>query len=573
MSVRAFKQLRPFLLFATLLFSTVSLAQNTCPTDLKRNNGNNAAHTTYAASVSGTVYTTVPSGNKEGKITLDFGSITSSQVPVLEGAYEGSTRLSVEFGPPSVPSNGVVEYCFYQNNLAPANAFTLRFLNPSDGSVRSLCTYPSIGSNGTNPISVSSNIADVTKCSGESVTWTVTAPSGSSYQWMKDGANISGATSASLALTSLATSDAGLYSCEVNYGSGNNAWTYNTASGALTVNSCSPSSLILTDITAAGAVSIDGSNNFSFTFAFEFNQSIGTPSTSDFEAFVDGTESRTITSVTAQSGSTTVYDVVVDLDENDEGILSIALKSSNSITSTTGSLTLSSTTPTGTDDHTFDLGGDGITASVEDAVANGDRNGDGKKDKHQKNVSTFPWKDKAKFNSGASAASSDFVTLSVGKLTGNTGKDLDKNLKITSVDVKETTDAYFNGIAFPTTLPNGLSVSPVYDPVYFKIEANGNSFSARDMDGTRTGTQIRVYFDMPDGGESFNTYMKWNSVDQEWYEFVADGDLSTFDDGAEFVDLDSDGDYDRIVLTITEGDKQVVMPMVFQITSFLIRVL
>jgi len=59
---------RGLTIFFGLLISFSTSAQS-CPT-VKRNNGNNAAHTEYATSVINTSYTTVPSSSKEGTITV-----------------------------------------------------------------------------------------------------------------------------------------------------------------------------------------------------------------------------------------------------------------------------------------------------------------------------------------------------------------------------------------------------------------------------------------------------------------------------------------------------------------------
>src|SRR6056300_1286473 len=547
-----------------LLFSTFQINAQNCPT-VKRNNGDNAAHTVYASSVINTAYNNVPTSSKEGTITVDFGyAIPSSIVPVIEGVYIGGVRQNVDFGPPSevnkVGPKYNVEYCFYGNNLAPAHTFTVKFVDPSDGSLWSECTFPSLGAE-VDPIVVSSDITDNSVCAGESITCTVSATKQSNsnslrYQWHKGSAAISGETSSSLTISSFSASDAGTYYCVVEeYKNSNVAWSHQTESGTFSLADCSI--LQLTRIQSPEEISISSSNDLSVAFDVEFNQSV-TVGTSDFEAYLDETYSRTISSVTAYSGSAKRFIVVVDILDQDEGSLALNVKSSNAVVSTVGSLTLSSTTPTITNNNAFNIGADGVSSSVESAVAGGDRNGDGVPDRNQKNVSTFPWRTKTNFNQGANAASGDFVTLSIGDVTNGTSKNLDKNLKISSLGVLETTDSYFDGISFPTsasidgTLQN---VSAVYDPIFFKIEANGNSFAARDMDNTRAGTQIRLYFDMPDGGQNFNSYMKWNGVDGQWYEFVADGNLNTYDDGAEFIDLDSDGDYDRIVLTITEGLK------------------
>ena len=75
------------------------------------------------------------------------------------------------------------------------------------------CTAPAIT---TQP-------ASQTKCSGQSVTFTVAA-SGSaplSYQWKKNGSNISGATSSSYTISTVTSGDAGNYTCYVSNACGN----------------------------------------------------------------------------------------------------------------------------------------------------------------------------------------------------------------------------------------------------------------------------------------------------------------------------------------------------------------
>src|SRR6056300_2021724 len=308
-----------------------------------------------------TSYTSVPTSSKEGTITVNFGStFPSSSVPVIEGVYVGGTRLSVDFGPPSDPDDDNqhdVEYCFYGSNLSPANTFTVKFLNPSDGSLWSECTFPSLGAE-VDPIVVSSDITDNSVCAGESITWSVSATKQSNsnslrYQWYKGGTAISGKTNSSLTISSFSASDAGTYYCVVEeYKNSNVAWSHQTESGTLSLADCSI--LQLTRIQSPENITISGSNDLSVAFDVEFNQSV-TVSTSDFEAYLDETYSRTISSVTAYSGSAKRFIVVVDILDQDEGSLALNVKSSNAVVSTVGSLTLSSTTPTITNNNTFNI--------------------------------------------------------------------------------------------------------------------------------------------------------------------------------------------------------------------------
>ena len=560
------KKIKPlvFFFFYFIGLSFHSSAQS-CPS-IKRNNGNNAAHTDYALSVMNTAFTNVPSSAKEGTITVDFGSsMSASAVPVIEGVYIGGSRLNVDFGPPSEINNVGpkynVEYCFYGSNLPPAKSFTVRFLNPSDSSVWSECTFPELSGSDANTINVSSDIADNAVCAGESITWTATATAANGqslrYKWYKDGSELSGKTNASLTVSNFGSSDAGTYYCIVEEFRNNTInWSFQTPAGTLSLSNCA--NLEITRIQSPDEISISGSNDLSVAFDVEFNQDVNTPATTDFSAILDLSSSRTISSISSFGGSSKRYIVVVDILDEDEGQLALAVASSNSISSSSGSLNLSSTTPTITNNNSFSIGADGVAPAVESAVAGGDRNGDGVPDRNQKNVSTFPWRSESKFNQGAAASTNDFVTLSIGDVSNSSSKNLDKNLKISTLGVIGISDSYFSGVSFPSTATIGgtsQNVNAIYDPIFFKIEANGNSFSARDVDNTRAGTQIRLYFDMPDGGQNFDTYMKWNGVDEQWYEFKADGNLATYDDGAEFIDSDGDGDYDRVVLTITEGAK------------------
>jgi len=73
------------------------------------------------------------------------------------------------------------------------------------------CTGPSIGA----------HPQSATRCSGQSVTFNVTASGGTlSYQWRKGGTNIDGATGTSYTLNSVTTGDAGSYDCVVTNGCG-----------------------------------------------------------------------------------------------------------------------------------------------------------------------------------------------------------------------------------------------------------------------------------------------------------------------------------------------------------------
>ncbi len=97
--------------------------------------------------------------------------------------------------------------------------------NPGDPASKPAATAPAIT---TQP-------AGRTVTEGATVTFSVVASGTAplSYQWLKNGANIAGATSASLTLTAVTTASAGTYSVRVS----NTAGSATSAGATLTVNS------------------------------------------------------------------------------------------------------------------------------------------------------------------------------------------------------------------------------------------------------------------------------------------------------------------------------------------------
>ena len=228
------------------------------------------------------------------------------------------------------------------------------------------------------------------------------------------------------------------------------------------------------------------------------------------------------------------------------------------------------------DTEPYDI--DGIDYSVEDAsgAANGDLNADGIPDKLQTNVSALPWVRQEDFLAGVGADPNTFIALQAGNVTGLGQQDrqLDDLIQIADVSVIKTNDPFFNGVAFPEAIVVGggsAKVTPLYDPIKFTLKsvrvsaseitadnAEGRYFD--DLDPGRPGTQVRAFIDLPAGGLVADVYLKWNPALNSgvggWFAFNADGDLSTFDDGAEFIDVDGDGVADRIVLTFTDGSRE-----------------
>ncbi|MDI9406956.1 MAG: Ig-like domain-containing protein, partial [Chitinophagaceae bacterium] len=212
---------------------------------------------------------------------------------------------------------------------------------------------------------------------------------------------------------------------------------------------------------------------------------------------------------------------------------------------------------------------DGIDYSVEDAAStNGDLNGDGIPDKLQTNVSALPWVRKEDFVAGVGANKSTFIALQAGNAgDSRTSRSLDENIQIADVSVIKFDDPYFNGVPFPSQIGN-TRITPLYDPIKFTLKSlnkdidlagatNPEGRYFNDLDPTIDGVQVRAFIDLPAGGLLTDTYLKWNPTLNGgiggWFEFLADGDLTTYDNGAEFVDFDNDRDADRIVFTFTDG--------------------
>jgi hypothetical protein len=88
---------------------------------------------------------------------------------------------------------------------------------------------------------ITSQPQSVQTCSGQTVTFSVKATGTNlKYQWRKDGANISGATSSTLTLTNVTTSDEGKYDCVVSNDCGSvtsNAATLTVSGQGITITS------------------------------------------------------------------------------------------------------------------------------------------------------------------------------------------------------------------------------------------------------------------------------------------------------------------------------------------------
>ena len=114
------------------------------------------------------------------------------------------------------------------------------------------------------------------------------------------------------------------------------------------------------------------------------------------------------------------------------------------------------------------------------------------------------------------------------------------------------------------------TITTPYDPLVFKLQSydatNEQPLSSfidaapALVDGSDPypGTQVRMTIVLPSPGLAINSYLKWdpsaNNGSGGWFEFLADGDAATYDNGAELIDSNGDGLIDQIRLTYTDGN-------------------
>jgi len=226
---------------------------------------------------------------------------------------------------------------------------------------------------------------------------------------------------------------------------------------------------------------------------------------------------------------------------------------------------------------------DGIAADVEDAASNGrigttagDLNNDGIADRLQPNVVAVPWINQQNFQD-ATADPRNAVPNSFASLQASPA------VRITDVRVRQAGELVVPGngsSSMPALLNtatlgasnNQATVTTPYDPLVFKLQSYDvtsqqilSSFidaapALADGSDPYPGMQVRMTIDLPSPGLAINSYLKWNPSANlgagGWFEFLADGDAATYDNGAELIDLDGDGLIDQIRLTYTDGNPQ-----------------
>lgn len=172
---------------------------------------------TFSATVAATSGTNAPTGTitfKNGTTTLGTGTLARVDTTNKATATYSTDALAVGSHSITAQYGGATGF-----NTSSSSVLTQQ--------VNAACTAPSIT---TQPASVTATV-------GGAATFSVTAGGTDplSYQWLKGGNNIQGATSASYDLTSVNTTDAGNYSAKVT----NSCGTVTSNAATLTVNKAS----------------------------------------------------------------------------------------------------------------------------------------------------------------------------------------------------------------------------------------------------------------------------------------------------------------------------------------------
>lgn len=397
------------LTLTVLLYSTFVFAQSmTCPIQKSRNNGNNTAAcptgTCGTAGVSkscNVVSTTydIPAcctyTSKTADIQFSFSNLTNpSAEPALKTVWANGAPLNFNYGPPMTftsSSDHSTSYCVYGVNgsaaLPTAGIITLEFVDPATNITYNMCSYDAGATGSVNPVpgpSITTSPQNKFACSGNVVTFSVTATptsagDGLKFQWRLNGAPISGASStsagAATATYSLTASTGGKYDCVVSEtGTGASAGTASISNyatltivtGAPTVTAsaapnpiCAGNTLTLTgSATNANSYSWAGPGSYTSTalsptltasvtnagvYTLSATNGCGTNTSTTASVTVNAAPSATVTatpSVLCSSGTLSLTATIT-------GASSYSWTGPNSFTSTLQNPTLTATTSSG----------------------------------------------------------------------------------------------------------------------------------------------------------------------------------------------------------------------------------
>ncbi|MFM2254601.1 MAG: hypothetical protein RLZZ47_90 [Bacteroidota bacterium] len=251
-----------------------------CPTISYRNNGNNAncpgeqvtdkkgVTTTPVAVNAGLSTYSLPTTTKEGTITMEFDQ-KYSDVPTLGSVSSAGSTLSVEFGPPSEwttkTNSYALDYCFYNQDLPAAGKLFVMVINKGNTTNSyGTCTYDG-QTLVVAPAIVTQPVSKLNICKGDNYTFSCSATAQGnnttlSYQWKKDGTNISGATTSSYSLSGVSNANNGDYTVVVTetYSNGN-AISQESSKAKLLVDAIKPTVAtqnVTLNLDASGSASI-----------------------------------------------------------------------------------------------------------------------------------------------------------------------------------------------------------------------------------------------------------------------------------------------------------------------------
>ena len=247
---------------ANVSFSVV--ANGTAPLSYQwQKNGVNVAGAT-ATSLSMVVVTTANAGTYRVIVSNAAGSVTSAAATLTVNSVAAAPTITTQPASATVAAGGNISFIVVATGTAPlsyqwqkdgvnvagATAASLSLVNVSSanagnyrvivsntaGSVTSATATLTVNSMAIAP-TITTQPTSRTVTAGATVSFSVVATGTAplSYQWLKNGVNLTGATSATLTLTSVTTNNAGSYRVRVS----NSAGSVTSAPATLTVNASS----------------------------------------------------------------------------------------------------------------------------------------------------------------------------------------------------------------------------------------------------------------------------------------------------------------------------------------------
>ncbi|NBO50400.1 MAG: hypothetical protein EBU80_11920, partial [Chitinophagia bacterium] len=310
--------LQLFLLIVGLFVTNQSLAQVSCPTITKKNNGT----TKGSKYVWGYQAKTLSYSTASGSLEMEFAALTpATKVPRIKAVYtNGVLDNSVDFDHPMVTSaydstnKQTVYYNFYASsksgNLGNSSGIvTIEFSDSifaaKSGSKESttMCSYNLGGSTPSSiaPPSFSTNLATTySDCKGSNRTLSIKAVAGTSgntltYQWYKNGVLMSSRTKDTLTMTNVQTTYSADYYCIVKETNSSNVVVASIKSNTTTYTVNSPNIAVSP---SAATITSGNSQNLTASGGSTYSWS---PST--------GLSSTTGTTVSASPTTTTTYTV------------------------------------------------------------------------------------------------------------------------------------------------------------------------------------------------------------------------------------------------------------------------